>query len=319
MCFGTDTLSEWAAGGPVDYEAVEGIVFDVQRYSLHDGPGLRTNVFFKGCPLRCGWCSNPESQQMQPEIAVFRANCIECGQFAELCPDVWQTHGKGPEKRALLPEFRERAAACPARGVRWIGRRRSAGSIMAEVARDVPFYGSSGGMTLTGGEPLLQPDLAEALLRLAKAAGIHTAVETTGSAPWPHVARCLPFLDTVLFDLKHVDPVIHRRYTGVDNALILENLRTLAGIGANLVIRIPLVPGFNASQESIEQLGSYIQELGLPSPRVDVLPYHVLGKSKYTALAREYPWEGHGTLTEAQVADLARLLVSFGPTVTVGG
>ncbi len=300
-------------------EAVEGTVFDIQRYSLHDGPGLRTTVFFKGCPLRCGWCANPESQQMSPEIAVFAVNCISCGQFDKSCPAAWQAHADTRWKQELVSEFDTRAQACPARGVRWIGQRRTAGSIMAEVRRDVPFYQGDGGLTLSGGEPLLQPDLAEALLRLAHADCINTAIETTGQAPWRSFERCLPFLDTVLFDVKHLDGEIHRQYTGVDNTLILENLRHLARLAAPVIVRVPLIPGFNATAETIQAVAALVVDLNLPSQRVDLLPYHALGRGKYTVIGKTYPWADYPTLSDEQVAGLAGIVRSYGLAVTVGG
>jgi pyruvate formate lyase activating enzyme len=310
--------NELTAAERAQYEAVEGVIFDIQRYSLHDGPGLRTNVFCKGCPLRCGWCSNPESQRLQPEIAVFGVNCMRCGQFDEACPDLWQPgeNGGGP---APLPDTEERVEACPARGVRWIGQRRSAGSIMADVYRDVPFYEANGGMTLTGGEPLMQPELAEALLRLAKAECINTAIETSGCVAWGNIERCLPYVDTVLMDLKHLDPQIHRRYTGVSNGLILDNLRRLAGLRVPAVVRVPLIPGFNTAPESMAGLAAFLRGLEPPLLRVDLLPYHTLGRAKYAALARAYPWEGHDKLTDEAVAEISEMLGGYGLAVSVGG
>ncbi|MCP4398244.1 MAG: radical SAM protein, partial [bacterium] len=152
-------------------EAVEGIIFDLQRYSVHDGPGLRTDVFFKGCPLRCGWCSNPESQSLQPEPALFANQCIHCDQFREACPLHWENEHKNGWNQGLEKKYRERVKLCPTGAIRRIGERRTAAEVIAEVLRDLPFYEAGGGMTLTGGDPTMQPDMAEALLRLAKAEG----------------------------------------------------------------------------------------------------------------------------------------------------
>ena len=308
-----------------DLEGAEGVIFDIQRYSLHDGPGLRTNVFFKGCPLRCGWCANPESQTPQPEIAVFAANCIRCGQFSEPCPDRWSVQQDTRWKQGLtcdtrtLCEYGERAAVCPVGGVRWIGERRTAGSVMAEVRRDMPFYDEGGGMTLTGGEPLLQPRLAEALLRLAKAEYIATAMETCGYSSWQALERLAPYLDSILFDVKHMDRVVHRAYSGVSNELILSNLRQLAAMRAPVTVRVPLIPGFNASVESIRAIGEFVAGLEGYVPPLDLLPYHMYGRPKYTALGLPYPWQDHERLTDRQVKELADVLRGLDLNVTLGG
>ncbi|OIO96834.1 MAG: hypothetical protein AUK03_03355 [Anaerolineae bacterium CG2_30_64_16] len=310
---------ELATSERLRLERVEGTIFDIQRYSLHDGPGLRTNVFFKGCPLRCGWCSNPESQQRPPELAVFASQCIRCGQWGDACPDGWHAQPDEHWKQNARAEYARRAALCPAGGVRWIGERRTAGDVLAEVKRDAVFYEDGGGMTLTGGEPVLQGDFAEALLRLACAECIHTAIETCGHYPWPALERLLPHLDVVLFDVKHVDNATHRAHTGVGNELILANLRRLAARSAPVIIRVPLIPGFNATVEQILALGEMLVGLDGAITRVDVLPYHTLARAKYAALARPYPWQGQAGLSDEEVESLAGELRGMGLTVTVGG
>jgi pyruvate formate lyase activating enzyme len=303
-----------------ELEAVEGVITDIQRYSLHDGPGLRTNVFFKGCSLRCAWCANPETQRQQPELAVFEPMCIRCGQFDTPCPDGWILRQEdGARKGGAQAEYSRRAELCPAGGVRWIGERRTAGSVMDEVRRDVLFYEDGGGMTLTGGEPAQQPAFAEALLRLAHDEGIHTAIETCGHVPWPSLARLLPHLDAVLFDVKHMDSAIHRAFTGAKNKRILDNLRRLTAAGSPVVARVPLIPSFNASAESLRAIGEFLAGLRGQIIRVDLLPYHMLGRAKYDALARPYPWEGYARLTEEEVDGLAGVLRGMGLAVAVGG
>lgn len=312
---------------PSHLATVRGIVFDVQRMSMHDGPGMRTNVFLKGCPLRCGWCANPESQQMQPELVLHASNCIECGQFAEPCTAC--RHADSPARPAPLrsstlllstgTDLSDRVDLCPTGALHWAGEWRTAGDVMAEVRRDRPFYGDQGGLTLTGGEPTMQPQMCEALLRLAKGEDIATAMETCGHTQWPVYEHLLPYLDLVLFDVKHHDPEIHRRHTGFNNRLILDNLRRLAAAGANLRVRIPLIPGFNADPETIAAIASLLQDLPRPVVGVDLLPYHTLGKAKYTALGRVYPWEGHPRLGEAEIAACAGALRSCGLATTIGG
>lgn len=299
-------------------EQVEGIVFDIQRYSLHDGPGLRTNVFLKGCPLRCHWCANPESQQLQPELALFAHNCITCGQFPAACPLGWGARAGSGWTQELAAQYSDRAEVCPTGAIRWIGQRRTAGEVMQEVLRDAAFYEDGGGLTLTGGEPTMQPGLAEALLRLAKAEYLTTAIETCGQTTWAVWDRLLPYLDTILFDLKHVDGETHRAFTGAGNDLILANLRRLAELGAPVTVRVPLIPGFNADPASLGAIAEFVRELGGPN-RLDLLPYHTLGQAKYAALGREYPHASQAHLAEAEVAELARLVESYGLAVTVGG
>lgn len=295
---------------------VRGMVFDIQRYSLHDGPGLRTNVFLKGCPLRCQWCANPESQQRQRELAFSAHHCIHCTQFAEPCHTCF-AHVPGSAEDAT--ELADRVAICPTGALHWIGELRTAGDVIAEVRRDTPFYGAEGGLTLTGGEATLQPAFAEALLRLAKAAGITTALETAGHTQWRVFVRLLPWLDVILYDLKHLNGALHRQYTGVGNALILANLRQLAAHNAPLIVRIPLIPGFNADPASLHALATFIIQLGTAVQRVDLLPYHTLGKAKYRALGRPYPWTADACLTPTEVEECRTILALCGAPVTIGG
>ena len=300
-------------------EKVEGIIFDVQRYSLHDGPGLRTDVFLKGCPLRCGWCSNPESQRLQPELSLFEHSCITCGQFEESCSFCWAESNEEGLTGELASEYRERVAICPTRAIRWIGERRTAGDVMKEVLRDYPFYDEDGGITLTGGEATLQPDICYALLRLAKAENISTAIETCGHTQWNVFARLLPYLDHILFDVKHIDSEIHCAFTGLGNELILSNLRQLIAIGAPVTIRIPLIPGFNASRECVLAIGEFVQGLEGTVTVVDLLPFHTLGRAKYKALGREFPWDGYERLADGEVQAMADAMRSLGFKVSIGG
>lgn len=314
--------------GPLDeeerrrLEMVEGIVLNIQRYSLHDGPGLRTNVFLKGCPLSCVWCANPESQRLQPELAFYAHNCIPCGLFRDHCPAGWRAVESWTKEQAA--EYAARADVCPTGALHWMGERRTAGSVISEVLRDRPFYEDGGGMTLTGGEATMQPEMALALLRLAKNELVHTSLETAGYTRWPVLGALARHLDVVLFDLKHVDSGTHRHYTGVGNELILENLRRLVAAGANVLVRIPLIPGFNADRETVEAMAELIANLepaarGRSIQGIDVLPYHTLGRAKYAALGRDYGWAEHSRLTEAEVTGFAAILEQTGYRVGVGG
>jgi glycyl-radical enzyme activating protein/glucokinase-like ROK family protein len=296
-------------------EEVEGVIFNVQRFSVHDGPGIRTNVFLKGCPLRCAWCCNPESHRFQPELGLSLHQCIRCGQFDDICSDVW-SHGAVTQSEK--DKFSARTEACPGGAIRWLGTRRTAGDIVREVLRDQPFYRGEGGMTLTGGEPTAQPVFAEALLRLAKTAGLSTAMETCGHTRWKVFERLLPHLDLVLFDLKHLDPEIHRQWTGMDNEVILSNLRRLTELGAPVTVRVPLIPGFNADVECISAIAHFVATLeGVPK-RVSLLPYHTLGKAKYASLGRPYPLEGQDPISPEIVRELTQVLEAQNIEVTIG-
>jgi pyruvate formate lyase activating enzyme len=189
---------------------------------------------------------------------------------------------------------------------------------MQEVARDVPFYGDEGGMTLTGGEPTFQPRMVEALARLAKAEGISTTLETSGHTRWKVLERLLPYLDLILFDIKHLDSATHKTFTGVDNELILANLRKLAACGAPVRVRVPLIPGFNATEASVRAIAEFVLQTEGLEKTIGLLPYHALGRSKYRTLGREYPWEDHKRLADDEVNEFVRLIESYHLQVTLG-
>ena len=296
-------------------EDVAGVVFNVQHFSVHDGPGIRTNVFFKGCPLRCAWCCNPESQRFQPELALASQQCIRCGQFGDVCADEWE---HGAVTQAEKDKFSPRSEVCPGGALRWLGVQRTAGDVIGEVLRDQPFYTGGGGMTLTGGEPTAQPNFAEALLRLAKRAGLSTAMETCGHTRWKVFERLLPHLDLVLFDLKHMDPEVHREWTGVDNEVILSNLRHMAEIKAPVSVRVPLIPGFNADAESLAAIARFVAGQPGLSKQISLLPYHAFGKSKYASLGRPYAMDGEEGLSPERVRELTQILEAEQLEVTIG-
>lgn len=298
-------------------EHIEGMIFDIQRYALHDGAGLRTDVFFKGCPLRCAWCANPESQAIQPEFALSAHQCMACDQFPETCPVKWQQDRDQPATPEKEQDYARRVALCPTEAMHRFGERRTAGAVMQEVLRDRIFYGDGGGVTLTGGDPTMQPEFAEAILRLAKAAGISTAIETCGHAAWSVWERLLPHLDQILFDVKHLDSAVHRQFTGVGNELILSNLRQLIACHAPITIRVPLIPGFNTSPESIRAIAMFARASHFDN--LDLLPYHTYGKAKYAALNRAYHWDDTPRLTPTELDAISTRLVSYGLTVNIGG
>lgn len=288
-----------------------GIIYNIQRFSLHDGPGIRTTVFLKGCPLRCAWCHNPESQSVKPQLSLFAQRCMGCGRCAESC-GLHQLEREHHIDHEACRACGKCAQACAAGALEILGREASAEEIVAEAARDLPFYqASGGGMTLSGGEPTMQSDFAAQILALAKAQGIHTAMETCGYAPWSSFEKLLPHLDLLLYDVKHLDPARHKTYTGVDNALILDNLRRLCESGKDVVVRVPVIPGYNDQRENIVALTSYLIAMSRP-PRVEMLPYNELAGSKYPRLGMVY---APGEMTEADgnaPDELCRVLTDAG-------
>ena len=257
-----------------------GTVFDIQRFSLHDGPGVRTTVFLKGCPLACAWCHNPEGISPRPEVLVTEARCLRCGACAAACPE---TDAAGETAAPLHPERCARCgacvAACPGGARRLAGRETTAAAVVAELERDRVFHEESGGgATFSGGEPLLQFDFLVELLAGCRAAGIHTALDTCGHAPREHVLAAGRLADLVLYDLKCVDGARHRAATGADNADLLANLRALAAAGTALWLRVPLVAGFNDDDGDARATAALAAELGVR--RVSLLPYHGLGTHK---------------------------------------
>jgi pyruvate formate lyase activating enzyme len=258
-------------------------IFDIQRFCIHDGPGIRTTVFFKGCPLRCRWCHNPESRTAEVSISLETERCVGCGACVAACGHGAQqvdADGHRTFDRSLCRLCGRCVQVCPSGSLKSIGRDAPAEEIMASVLRDRPFYeASGGGLTLSGGEPLAQTDAAEAVLVLARGHRLHTAVETSGYAPWACFERLLPRVDLWLYDLKDTDAGRHRRQTGVDNRLILENLRRLHGAAAGVRVRLPIVPGCNDRPDHFEALSALAAELtGLEG--FELLPYHGLGAGK---------------------------------------
>jgi pyruvate formate lyase activating enzyme len=272
---------------------LQGIVFDIQRFSIHDGPGIRTTVFLKGCPLSCAWCHNPESQSPEPELAWWSARCIACGTCLAACPN--GAIRREPPGGALATD-RSRctvcgtcADACPAEARERIGVARTVAEVMDEVRRDLPFYAASGGgVTISGGEPLAQPRFLEALLRAARAEGIHTTLDTSGHAPWTVLDAVRGLVDLFLYDLKRADDDGHRRWTGVSNATLLDNLRALSARGHRIVVRVPVIAGVNEDPVAADAIAALAA--GLPGvERIELLPGHRYAGGKYERLGRRAP------------------------------
>jgi len=267
---------------------VRGLVFNVQRFCLQDGPGIRTVVFLKGCPLRCAWCHNPESQLPRPELLFDELKCIRCLRCIKACPKgAIEFGGKIFIDDTKCDACGACERACPSGALAICGKWMSAGEVMDEVLRDKVFYDKSGGgLTISGGEPTLQPEFTLELCELAKSNGISVALETNGFCDSNTFSRILEGVDLVLYDVKAVDEVKHRALTGGSNRPILDNLRLAVARGANIIVRIPVVPNVNVSRDEFDRFAELMAEMGVK--RVDLLPYHKLGVAKYRLLRRPY-------------------------------
>ena len=298
-----------------------GMVFDIKRFSIHDGPGIRTTVFFKGCPLSCWWCHNPESQATEPEM-MFRENrCIRCRACQAVCKqsaiswdgDVISTD---MEKCTLCGVCVE---ACYAEAREMIGREMTVAQVMAEIERDIAFYDeSAGGATFSGGEPLWQRDFLLDLLRACQEKEIHTAVDTCGFATWETVDSVREYVDLFLYDLKLMNDARHQKFTAVSNELILSNLRALAEWGENIILRVPIIPGINDDDESLRQLGAFAATLPDVN-RISLLPYHPTAVEKYKLLQKTCGLQGVSPPSDGRMAEIAEILSEFGLQVKIGG
>lgn len=302
---------------------MEGWVFNIQRYSVHDGPGIRTTVFLKGCPLRCLWCDNPESQQIQPQIVYWPDRCIQCEACLAACPQsALVVDGAG--RKTILPEQCDLCGLCVEEcysgALEQIGRLMSVAEAASLVAEDRSFYEESGGgMTVSGGEPTVQADFCRSLLRTCHEVGIHTAIESCGHAPWEVWQSLLPHLDLILYDLKHIDPFKHKRQTGFSNRLILDNFGKLARSGKPVIVRRPVIPGHNDSPADIHALAQFLAAFETIQ-EVNLLPYHRYGQSKYEQLGQTYPMPADiPSLSEEDLFGLRDILLAYGLRVKLGG
>ena len=292
-----------------------GVVFHIMRFSVHDGPGMRTAVFLKGCPLSCWWCHNPESQDFEPEVMYSIDQCSLCGECMAACPQhaIQRTAGHMTVNGSCV-----RCAACVetcGREARHVaGKTMTAAEVISKIVRDVIFFDQSGGgVTFTGGEPLSQPEFLEALLRGCRERRIHTAIETCGAAPRETLLRTAALADLVLYDVKLINERRHRQYTGAGNRNVLENLRALMAAHRAVIVRVPVVPGINDSAEDRRELREFLVEAA--PGQVELLPYHGTGAEKYRRLRREYRMEGTPTPGDAAMAQFTAELRAAGVAV----
>ena len=297
-----------------------GIIFNIQRYSIHDGPGIRTTVFLKGCPLNCWWCQNPESQLSGQEMLFWGDRCIGCGACSTICPSGAIKIKNGipvteKEKCILCGKCIEK---CPALAREMIGEKLTVEEIIKEIEKDLVFYEESGGgVTFSGGEPLGQSEFLESLLICCQKKKIHTAVDTSGYISWEILSKISSKVDLFLYDLKIMDNERHKKYTGVSNELILENLKKLSSVHNNIFVRFPVIPGINDDYQNIKETGEFLSSLKIA--QVNLLPYHYIGIDKYRRLGRTYKLVTTQPPSEEKLSEVSAILSKFNLNVKLRG
>lgn len=297
------------------------LVTNIQGYSIHDGPGIRTVVFFKGCGLECQWCSNPECISLLPEVGFVKRLCTGCGKCAEVCPTgalVFKEDEIPHINRKLCTGCGECSEVCTYGAIVRYGKQMSIGEIFDTVYRDKMFYDSSGGgVTVSGGEALLHPELVRKLFIKCRDADIHTCIETSGYVPSPSILQILPYTDYVLFDLKLLDSKKHLHYTGKSNDLILTNAKIVNESNVETLFRMPLIPGINDDIQNITDTADFLRSLGNDTLRIELMPYHQLGKGKYESLDREYHLGNISIHEPEQINDVKKAFEDSGITCMI--
>ena len=301
------------------------LVTNVQRFSTNDGPGIRTTVFLKGCHLKCPWCHNPECINPYKEFYYLEKNCLKCGHCAEVCPegaiDFQGVNGEFPKRdRKKCTRCMICVNECPYGALETVGREWTFDELIKEVEADKLFYeNSGGGLTVSGGECLDYPEFTAGLLKLAKDAGIHTCLDTSGFAPWKSIEQVLPYTDLVLFDIKCMDSRKHLEATGVSNEIILRNAQKIADATKKMRLRLPIIPGFNDELRHIEEVVKFARELGPAVEGIDLLPFHNWAEGKYKQLDIVYAFAGVEALFPEHVAEFQKIIENNGFEVTIGG
>ena len=298
----------------------KGLVFSIDRNVVEDGPGIRTTVFLKGCPLRCVWCHSPQSQSKERQLLFIENRCIGCGACVEVCPkDAQELSGTG--RRILwerCEDCGECTQSCPSMALEMAGEWMTADQIMDVVRRDTVYYkNTGGGVTFSGGEALGQPEFLTACIERCKHEGIHTAVDTSGFAKGSVFEKILPYTDLFLYDLKQMDSQKHEEMTGVGNAVILENLKRIDGRGKTIWVRVPLIRGYNDSIENLRQIAEFTKTL-TNVEKVSLLPYNGAAGAKYSFIGRKYGLEHLDGHTKQEKTDILKIFSSVGSAVEVG-
>lgn len=297
-----------------------GFIFDIKRFSVHDGPGIRTTVFFKGCGLKCVWCDNPESISPHGEILFYASKCVGCGSCFKICPSRAHQIGVNGE-RVFLRDLCDLCGlcveSCYSEALMVVGRSVSVDEVIAVVREDSRFYETSGGgVTLSGGEPLMQSEFSTALLKKCKIESLHTAVETSGNAGWKAFEQVLPYVDLWLYDFKHFSPESHREYTGATNKLILSNLRRLSKYGVSIEVHMPIIPTINDSRVIIDSTARLLKSLD-NIVAVSLIPYYRLAGSKYQGLGRRNSMPNQETPSRSRLSEIAGWIRKYGLKVVV--
>lgn len=299
-----------------------GMVFDIKRYAIHDGPGIRTTVFLKGCLLNCPWCHNPEGKASEQEFMWWKEKCLGCEECRSVCSKgaISFSHDSFILDAAKCDVCGACASACHSQALKLVGERMTVDQVMTEIEKDVPFYDESGGgVTLSGGEPLLQPDFSEGLLVACQDRTIHTAVDTCGQVDSDVLSRISRHVDLFLYDLKVLDDEKHLKCTGVSNKLILQNLRNLVGSRQRIIVRFPLVPGVNDDEKDILELGEFVSSLDNVS-ELNILPYHKGGTEKSKRLrGSTSPFFSDDSPTAEALSEVQNRLKGFGLKIQIGG
>jgi len=283
-----------------------GIVFDIQHYAVHDGPGIRTTVFFKGCPLRCAWCHNPESSKLEPEVSYFRERCEGCGKCVENCPQkaiVIIKRGGISRDKGRCKVCAKCVEVCQSGATELIGKEISHWEIIEIVESDKIFYGNSGGgVTISGGEPTMQANFLLELLQVIKNRGINTAIETCGFFGEALIDDLVNLVDLFLFDIKHINPETHKAFTGASNERILSNFKVIySRVGSKRIIpRVALIPGFNTDLDSIDAIVTFLKQVGYSGP-VHLMPYNKMAKTKYEKVGKGAIYRDMGDLTDDDI------------------
>ncbi|MDD3337748.1 MAG: glycyl-radical enzyme activating protein [Lachnospiraceae bacterium] len=298
----------------------KGIVFNIQRFSIHDGPGIRTTVFLKGCPLNCRWCANPESKAPHRELLHTEKTCVHCGSCVAVCPNHALTleEGRLVQKREKCAQCFACAKACPVHALQVEGDVCTVEELLVEVKKDEAFYKKSGGgVTLSGGEPLLQREFTLAFLKRLKAEGMHTTIETTGFASPEYFRSILEYVDMLYIDCKHPDSAEHERMTDVPNERVLENLEYAAAAGQEMVVRIPVIPHFNDAPEVTRQYIDLFRSIHIK--QVHLLPFHQLGLAKWRALGQPYLFENEQNMKKEMLLPMKAMFEAAGIQAQIGG
>lgn len=263
-----------------------GNVFDIQRYSIHDGPGIRTTVFLKGCPLRCKWCANPESWSASPQLFFSEARCIKCGACSAF-EGITMTDNGPLIQREKCQDIVSIAEVCPSGALSVKGKNMTVAEVFHEIEKDIPFYErSGGGITASGGEPLLQSEFVKQLFQCCKERKLHTIIETSGSVPWENLESVIPYTDQFFYDIKLASSDLHEKYVGCDNSGIISNLKALVNAGAEVCVRVPVVPTVNDNKEELKEIAQILKSSGVSN--YELLSFHQYGKGKYSSCGIEY-------------------------------